>query len=143
MVRERRAADQMDVEMGLAPGEAGTAYMQTPGYQAVIDESLRAAEQSATSGGQTLYGGRRIQAAGDVGANIQSQYYTNYMNMLSGMANPQTATNVSSLGMGQGATIGGQNIGAAQSAGAARMQGAQATQQAGGDALGSLMALFL
>lgn len=144
MASELRAKEQLDVEMGLAPGEAGTAYMQTPGYQGALDERLRAAEQTAVTGGGTAYGGRRIEAAAKAGSDVQSQYYSNYMNMLSSMADPSATTNISSLGMGQAATMGAQNIGAAQSAGSARMQGASATQATQTDLLGmAAKAIFM
>ena len=52
---------------------------QVPGYQAVMDESLRAAEQSAVSSGSTAYGGRRLKAAGEVGAGVQQEYYNQHL----------------------------------------------------------------
>jgi hypothetical protein len=143
MASELRAREQLDVEMGLAPGEAGTAYMQTPGYQTSLDEAGRAVEQTAATSGSTLYGGRRLQEAGKAGAGVQQSYYNNYMNMLTSMANPTTATNVSSLGMGQAATIGGQNIASTAQAGQFRQAGAQQTQQAQGDILGGIIGMFM
>lgn len=59
--------------------DPGDAYMQTPAYQAMMDESLRAAGQSATASGATTYGGRRLKAAGEVGAGVQQSFYNNYM----------------------------------------------------------------
>lgn len=38
--------------------------------------------------------------------NVQEQRYTNYMNTLTGMASPATATNLASMGMNQGTSIG-------------------------------------
>ena len=114
---EAAAKNQMMVEMGLAPGEAGTAYMDTPGYQSVMDESLKAAEQSAVSSGATTYGGRRLKAAGEVGAGVQQSYYNNYMNMLSSASQPSATTNISSLGVGQGATLASQSAANRQAVG--------------------------
>ena len=93
-------------ELGLGPETGGSsAYMETPGYQAMMDESLQAAEQSAVSSGATAYGGRRLQEAGKVGAGVQQSYYQNYMNMLGEAANPSTSTNVSNLGLGHAAQM--------------------------------------
>jgi hypothetical protein len=144
MEREAVASRQLMAEMGLGPGERSTAYMDTPGYQAAVDEALRSTQQASRMVGSN-YGGRAMEASARAGAGVQQQYYNNYMSMLQGLASPQVTQNVASLGMGQGATIGGQNIQAAQSTSAARMQGAQATQQAQGDLLGAAvkMAAFL
>ena len=58
-VEEARVArEQQMVEMGLAPGEAG-AYMETPGYQSLLEERQRGAEQTAAGAG-TLYSGRYL-----------------------------------------------------------------------------------
>lgn len=93
-------------ELGLGPETGGSsAYMETPGYQAMMDESLQAAEQSAASSGSTAYGGRRLKEAGKVGAGVQQNYYQNYMNMLGEAANPSTSTNVSNLGLGHAAQM--------------------------------------
>lgn len=132
---EADALSQMRIEMGLDPGEAGTAYMQTPGYQNVMDESLRAVEQSATTSGATTYGGRRLEAASEVGASVQQSYYNNYMSMLSKMSQPTTTTNLSSLGVGQGASIGNQAIQAQTTASNYMMEGAGARQAAIADVI--------
>lgn len=142
MERELAASDQLQIEMGLAPGEAGTAYMNTPGYKSTMSEALKGARQTSALAGSP-YGGRAMASAGKAGAGVQSQYYNNYMNMLSGMASPSVTQNISSLGMGQAATIGNQNIGAASAGGQFRMQGAQQQQQATGDVLGAVASLFI
>ena len=121
-----------------------------PGYQQSMDEAVRAAEQSSISSGGTAYGGRRLRAAGDVGADVQrsyymdrmnrlqthdtnkqqmeQSYYNNYMNILQNMSQPQVAQNLASMGVGQGATIGSQNI-AAQNAATNTSMGALAGSQ--------------
>jgi len=137
----RTAREQQMIEMGLAPGEAGTAYMETPGYQALLGERRQEAEQAAAGAG-SLYSGRRIQAAADVGGATQSQYYTNYMNMLQSLGSPGVATNLASLGVGQAATIGQQNIAAQQAAGEARMAGAGAQQAFVSDVLGGAANIY-
>lgn len=137
----RTAREQQMIEMGLAPGEAGTAYMETPGYQALLGERRQEAEQAAAGAGG-LYSGRRIQAAADVGGATQSQFYTNYMNMLQGLGSPGVATNLASLGVGQAATIGQQNIAAQQAAGQTQMAGAAAKQAFYGDVLGGAANIY-
>lgn len=102
----RTARDQMMIEMGLAPGEAGTAYMETGGYQGMLSESQRSVEQASATGGN-LYSGARMKAAGEVGAGVQNQFYNNYMTMLQNIGNPDVATNLAGLGMNQGAYMGG------------------------------------
>jgi len=99
------AQNQLNVELGLAPGEAGTAYMETPGYKAALDERTKAVEQTAASMGEA-YSGRRLEAAAKAGSDVQTQYYTNYMNMLGAQANPETAVTLASLGINQPQTQG-------------------------------------
>ncbi len=137
----RTAREQQMIEMGLAPGEAGTAYMETPGYQALLEERRGEAQQAAASSG-SLYSGRRIQAAADVGGATQSQFYTNYMNMLQNLGSPGVATNLASLGVGQAATIGQQNLAAQQVAGQYRVAGAQAQQAATADIIGGAANIY-
>ena len=137
------AAQQFQAEMGLAQyGDSGQGYMprdmsEIPGYQAVMDESLRAAEQSAVSSGSTAYGGRRIEAAGEVGAGVQQSYYNNYMNMLQNLASPTVATNLSSMGMGQGIQMGQQNVAATSAANQYMLQGTAASNAAIADMVGA------
>jgi hypothetical protein len=126
------AQQQLMTEMGLAPGEAGTAYMQTPGYQSMMQERLGAVQQQQANIGQA-YSGRRMQAAGEAGAGVQSQFYANYMNLLSGMASPSVAQNLASLGMGQAATMGAQGLQATMAAGQARARGQEAVGAATAD----------
>ena len=143
MDAELLAKKRQMVEMGLIPDDGSRgAYMNTPGYQGAIDAGVSAVNQGSANQG-SLYSGSRARELKKVGQDVQQSYFSNYMNMLNNMANPTTTTNVSSLGMGQAATIGGQNIGSAAQQGQFRQQGAQASQAATGDALGALMALFL
>lgn len=125
----RTAREQQMIEMGLAPGEAGTAYMETPGYEKLLEERQRGAEQAAAGAG-SLYSGRRIQSAADVGGATQSQFYQNYMGMLQNLGSPSAATNLASLGVGQAATMGQQQLAAGQAASGFRVGGAQAAGQA-------------
>jgi len=124
----RTAREQLMIEMGLAPGEAGTAYMEAPGYKA----AMKGVEQQMAGTG-ALYSGRRIAGA----EQTQGQFYQNYMNMLQGLGSPGVATNLASLGVGQAATIGQQNIAAKQAAGEYRIAGQQAQQAIYGDIAGA------
>jgi hypothetical protein len=115
---------------------------QIPGYQAAMDESLRAAEQSAISSGSSAYGGRRLEAAGEVGAGVQQSYYTNYMNMLQNIANPTVATNLAGMGVGQGQAIGQQNIASQGMASNYNLQGTAARNAATADMMGGITNAF-
>lgn len=148
----RTAREQMMVEMGLAPGTAGTAYMETPGYESLLEERRKGVKQAAAGAG-SLYSGRRVKAAADVSGATQGQFYTNYMNMLSNLGSPGVATNLASLGVGQAATIGQQQLGAqqiasgyltggAQQAAGYGMAASQATSGAIGDIIGAGASLY-
>ena len=115
---------------------------QIPGYQAVMDESLRAATLSNQMAGGTAYGGRRLAEAGKVGAGVQQSYYNNYMNMLQNMSSPPAATNLAGMGMGQAQSIGQQNIAATGMANDYRMQGTAASNAAIGDVMGGITNMF-
>jgi hypothetical protein len=132
----RTARDQYMIEMGLAPGEANTAYMETGGYQSLLDERQRGAQGAAAETG-SLYSGRRIEAAADIGGATQNQFYQNYMNMLHNLGSPGVATNLASLGVGQAATIGQQNLGAQQVASEGQISAAQTQQAAASDIMGA------
>jgi hypothetical protein len=150
--------DMSDIPGWQAPIEAGS-MSEVPGYQSVMDESLRAAEQSAISSGSTAYGGRRLKAAGQVGAGVQESYYdkhmlqqrfretqnqsyyNNYMNMLQNLSSPTVATNLSSMGMNQGIAMGNQNIGATNTANNYRLEGTAATNAAVADFAGGMVEL--
>ena len=141
--RSETAAQQLQAEMGLAQyGDEGQELAprdmsQVPGYQAVMDESLRGAEQSAVSSGSTAYGGRRLEAAGQVSAGVQQSYYNNYMNMLQNLASPTVATNLAGMGVGQAQSIGQQNIAATNASNAYRLEGTAASNAAMADMVGA------
>lgn len=73
------------------------------------------------SGRMDRYGGLTSARAG-----TESQFYTNYMNMLQNQANPGAAQNLAALGVNQGLQVGQQNIGAQQAASGVSLQGTQA-----------------
>lgn len=113
--REALASGQLMSELGLGPpSEAGApTYQDTPAYQRLREESLSAVNQGAANVG-ALYSGSRGEALSEVGAGVESQFYTNYMNMLQNLSNPQSTTNIASMGLNQGTAIGQQNIAAQQ-----------------------------
>jgi len=130
------ARDQLMVELGLAEGEAGTAYLDTPGYQAMLTETREGVDQASANSGN-LYSGRRGEAAGEASAGVQQSFYNNYMNLLTNMSSPTTATNLASMGVGQGIAMGQQNLSAQQIAGGYNVSAAQTNQAAFGDIVGA------
>ena len=110
---------------------------QLPGYENLMGESLRAAEQSAATSGSTAYGGRRLKEAGKVGAGVQQSYYSNYMNMLQNLSSPTTATNLAGMGIGQAQSIGSQNIAATNAQNDYRLMGTKASNAAIADFSGA------
>lgn len=133
----RTAQDQIMIELGLADGEAGTAYMNTPGYTSMIDETREGVEQASATGGN-LYSGRRMQSAGEASGRVQSSFYNNYMNILQNMADPTPASNLASMGVGQGVTMGNQNIAATNMASNYMMDAATTNQNARSDFIGGV-----
>ncbi len=118
-------------------GQPGTAYMQTPAYQAAIDQGVAAVDQGAATGG-SLYSGRRGEALKDVGQGVQQSYYSNYMNILQNMANPTSATNLSNIGIDKAGTIGSQNIAAQEVSSKYNILGQEAQGAAMSDIFGGI-----
>jgi len=87
------------------------AYMNAPGYQGAIQAGTEAVNQGAANDG-ALYSGSRGNALKEVGQSVQQSYYSNYINMLSNMANPSTATNLANINIGAAGNIGSNNIAA-------------------------------
>jgi len=103
------AREQLMVELGLSEGEAGTAYLNTPGYTTMLDETRKGVDQASANSGY-LYSGRRGEAAGEASGRVQQSFYNNYMSLLQNMANPQSATNLASMGLNQGIAMSGQDL---------------------------------
>lgn len=118
-------------------GEPGTAYMETPAYQATIEQGVSAVDQAAATGG-SLYSGARGEALKEVGQNVQQSYYSNYMNILQNMATPTSTTNLSNIGIGTAGTIGQQNIAAQNLATGYNLQGVEAQNAAMADIVGGI-----
>ena len=87
------------------------AYMNNPSYQGAIAAGSEAVNTGAANAG-ALYSGSRGEALKEVGQSVQQSYYNNYMNMLSNLANPSTATNLANINIGAQGAIGQQNIAA-------------------------------
>lgn len=119
----------------------GSAYMRTPVYQGAIKAGTEAVNTGAADAG-ALYSGSRGIALRDVGQNVNQSMYANYMNLLQNAANPATATNLSSLGVGQAANIGQQNIASQQMQNAYTMQGAADRSALYSDVAGGLTSAF-
>ena len=59
--------------------DEGVDVTNLPGYQKMIEERLSAAGQSAAGAG-SLYSGRRLEAAGEVGGATEREFSRDYMN---------------------------------------------------------------
>lgn len=130
----------------------GLANLEQSSMQNYYDRLARSQQMRQTGAGalsaleQQDLGRQATMEQADIGRR-ESRYYdqkgqnrqafTNYMNTLQNLASPQVAQNLSALGVGQGATIGSQNIYAQQQAGQTRVAGQQARDQATGNLLGA------
>jgi hypothetical protein len=127
---------------GASGGGALDIYSQvrnTPGYQAQLDQGLKAIDRAAPLTGG-MYSGRRMKALNDYGQNTFGSYYNDWMNRVGGVAGQgaQTAQNVGAAGM-QNA----QNVGNLMMTGAnARAQGSLNSANAWTSALGNIAGGF-
>lgn len=111
----------------------------TPGYQAQLDQGVRAIDRAAPLTGG-MYSGRRMKALNDYGQNTFGSYYNDWMNRVGGVAGQgaQTAQNVGAAGM-QNA----QNVGNLMMTGAnARAQGQTNSANAWTGAIGTGIGLY-
>jgi len=145
--REQQASNQLLYEMGLGDflpegaqvDEGPPAYQQTDAYSRLREEEFARVNQTAANTG-TLYSGARAQGLKSAGANIEGQFYSNYMNMLQNISNPQATQNLAALATGQSASIGQQNIQAQQIASDYQLQGVAASNAARADIGGAASA---
>jgi len=121
------------------------AYLQSMSAYDKIEEERIAAVNQGAAGAGSLYSGARGKALAEVGGSTQlaragaeNQFYNNYINMLQGLANPASTTNLSSLGVNQAATIGSQNIAAQTAASNYALQGTAAQSAATADIIGGI-----
>lgn len=110
---------------------------QTPGYQAQLDQGLKAIDRAAPLVGG-MYSGRRMKALNDYGQQTFGSYYSDWMNRVGGMAGqaPQIAQNMGQAGMQNAANIGGLMMTGANARAGATMNGANAWTSAIGTGLG-------
>ena len=82
--------------------------MQTPGYQAQLDQGLKSIDRAAPLTGG-MYSGRRMKALNDYGQNTFGSFYDNWMNRVGGVAGQgqQVAQNVGQAGMQNAQNVGG------------------------------------
>lgn len=111
----------------------------TPGYQAQLDQGIKAIDRAAPLVGG-MYSGRRMKALEGHGQQTFGSYYNDWMNRVGGIAGqaPQIASNVGQAGM-QNA----QNMGNLWMTGAnARAQGQQNSAAAWTGAVGTGIGLY-
>jgi hypothetical protein len=126
---------------GIAGGQQGVYDMvsQTPGYQAQLDQGLKAIDRASPMTGG-MYSGRRMKALNDYGQNTFGSYYDNWLNRVGGMAGQSTqiANNIGQAGM-QNAN----NVGNLMMTGAnARAQGQTNSANAWTSAIGTGVGMY-
>lgn len=108
----------------------------TPGYQAQLDQGLKAIDRAAPLTGG-MYSGRRMKALESHGQNTFGGYYQDWMNRVGGMAGQAQTI---SQNIGQAGMQNAQNIGGLMMTGAnARAQGAVNSANAWGGAIGDVV----
>lgn len=113
--------------------------MNTPGYQAQLDQGIRSIDRAAPLTGG-MYSGRRMKALNDYGQQTFGSYYNDWMNRVGGVAG-QTAQIGSNIG--QQGMQNAQNVGNLMMTGAnARAQGALNGASAWTGALGNIAGGF-
>lgn len=113
--------------------------MNTPGYQAQLDQGIRSIDRAAPLTGG-MYSGRRMKALNDYGQQTFGSYYNDWMNRVGGIAGQtaQIGNNIGQQGM-QNAN----NVGQLMMTGAnARAQGALNGASAWTGALGNIAGGF-
>lgn len=107
--------------------------MNTPGYQAQLDQGIKSIDRAAPLTGG-IYSGRRMKALNNYGQQTFGAYYDNWMNRVGGIAGqaPVIAQNI-----GQAGQASANNIGNLMMTGArARADGINNSAQAWGSAFG-------
>lgn len=113
--------------------------MNTPGYQAQLDQGIKSIDRAAPLTGG-MYSGRRMKALNDYGQNTFGSYYNDWMNRVGGVAGQaqQIGSNIGQQGM-QNA----QNVGNLMMTGAnARAQGQMNSASAWTGAIGTGIGLY-
>lgn len=111
-------------------GQVGTSFQESPGYQFMFDEGVRAIDRGASARGM-LNSGSRLQALTRYGQGMANQEYGNWLSRLQSLAGVgQTATGQSaSLASGAGAQGSSLIQGAGNNVASLIQQGGQAQAQ--------------
>lgn len=127
---------------GSQPGALSIAdqVKATPGYQAQLDQGLKAIDRAAPLVGG-MYSGRRMKALNDYGQNTFSGFYADWMNRVGGMAGQgaQAAQNIGQAGMNNAANVGNLMMTGARAQAQGTVNSANAWSGAIGDAVGAGM----
>jgi hypothetical protein len=113
--------------------------MQTPGYQAQLDQGIRSIDRAAPLVGG-MYSGRRMKALNDYGQNTFGGYYQNWLDRVGGVAGQaQTSANaIGQAGMQNASNVGGLMVQGAN----ARAQGSMNSANAWSGAIGTGIGAF-
>lgn len=114
--------------------------MNTPGYQAQLDQGIKSIDRAAPLTGG-MYSGRRMKALNDYGQNTFGSYYQDWMNRVGGVAGQgqQVAQNVGQAGMQNARTVGGLMMTGANARAQGSLNSASAWSGALGNASGTAM----
>lgn len=112
---------------------------QTPGFQAQLDQGIRAIDRAAPLVGG-MYSGRRMKALNDYGQQTFGSFYNDWMNRVGGLAGQgqQVAQNVGAAGMQNAANVGNLMMQGAN----ARAQGSMNSASAWSGAIGTGLGMF-
>ncbi len=166
-----REDPELAAYLGLTPEsmQVGAGYQETPAYAAAREAGMETVEQGAAGAG-TLYSGARGEALRDVGQEVEQQYYldamnrreammgarrgtwetgktreqsyyNNFMQMLSAMGSPTTATNIEELRHATATGTGTMGLESARNIGQLQLGAAGAQQAAASDVMGGLFKL--
>jgi len=113
--------------------------MQTPGYQAQLDQGIRSIDRAAPLVGG-MYSGRRMKALNDYGQQTFGGYYQNWLDRVGGLAGQaQTSANaIGQAGMQNASNVGGLMVQGAN----ARAQGSMNSANAWSGAIGTGIGAF-
>lgn len=141
------AAQQHFMQYGQSEGRAapvatpaptiGEQVMQTPGYQAQLDQGLKAIDRAAPLVGG-MYSGRRMKALNDYGQNTFGSYYNDWLNRVgavSGQSQP-IASNIGQAGAAAATNAGGLMVQGANARANAALNSANAWTSAIGTGAG-------
>lgn len=95
------------VPEGTAPLSIADQVRNTPGYQAQLDQGIKAIDRAAPLVGG-MYSGRRMKALEAEGQNTFGSFYNDWLNRVGGIAGqaPQIAQNVGQAGMQNANNVG-------------------------------------